>query len=100
MEDVSALAINGVLSAQSLRRILKNSPHLLEVAKMKKRPTKSPETSSLQPLKPKKRKLVKKHFKISTSSSLPSEVEEIVQLDVKDPGQALTIYTPPNYQTA
>lgn len=84
MEDVSAVVVNGVLSVQNLRRILKDSPHLLEVATTKKRLAKSPETSSFQQPKPKKRKFVKKHFEIRASSSHPSKVEATVQLNAEE----------------
>jgi len=93
MEDAPVRVVNGVLSAQSLRRILKDSPHLLDAANSKKRLTKSQEPSSLQPPQPKKRKLVKKNFEIQASSSEPSEAEETVQLDAD--AQALKIYTLP-----
>lgn len=54
MEDAPVRAVNRVLSAQSLRRILKNSPHLLEAANSKKRPTKSQEPSSRNLLNPRR----------------------------------------------
>jgi len=36
IEDAPVRAVNGVLSAQSLRQILKDSPHLLDTANLKK----------------------------------------------------------------
>lgn len=84
MENVPEVVVNMVLSNQSLRRLLKNSPHLFEVIETKKRLAKSHETSSPQPLKSKKRKVVKRGLEVSASSSQPIEVEEVIHLDAKE----------------
>lgn len=74
---------------------MKDSPHLFEVIETKKRLAKSHETSSPQPPKSKKRKVVKRGLEVSASSSQPIEVEEVIHLDAKETTQALTIYTSP-----
>lgn len=46
MEKEPEVAVKGVLTNQVLRRLLRDSPHLVEAAKTKNRLAKSPKTSS------------------------------------------------------
>lgn len=99
MESEQEVVVNGVLTNQVLRRLLRDSPHLVKAAKTKKRSAKLHETSFPQPPKPKKRKVVKRDLEIPVSSSQPIEIEIVAYLDAEESTQALTIYTPPIFST-
>lgn len=82
----------------SLLKVFERLLTSIETPKTKKRPTKSQEALSPQPPKPKRHKLVKKHFEIPTSSAIQIEEEEEVHLDAEPSHQnayALTIYSLP-----